>query len=915
MSSFLSRNPVLSSGVAENMKIQDAEIGNLSVTNLDANITINVLGNVTATYGNIGNTRFLGGNVAVSGQINVLGNVVSSYLIGDHAGNVTAPYGNIGNTRFLGGNVAVSGQINVLGNVVSSYLIGDHAGNVTAPYGNIGNTRFLGGNVAVSGQINVIGNVVATYFIGNGSQLTGVTAPATLPTVASLDVRGNVIGSYANVTSVIALSGNVGNVTTSGGNVTATYFIGNGSQLTGVTSTLPTVANLDVRGNVSGSYANVSRLVVNIISDGNVVIAGGNISASGQINAIGNVVANYFIGNVIGSYANVSRLVVNTISDGNVVIAGGNISASGQINAIGNVVANYFIGSEGNISNLIVSNLYASDIILSSNHITLGYLSGYTKQNSNSIAIGAESAYNKQGNSAIAIGPAAGYNTQADLAIAIGLSAGSNKQGNGAIAIGALAGTNQMGSNSICIGTVTECGGDGSIVFNATGSAINVNTGNIFVVKPVRADGTNSKPYMTYDTSTGEIAYNSTGNVSAGYFFGNGSQLTGVLPGIANLDTRGNVIGSYANVTNIIATVGNVGNTRFAGGNVSVSGQVNISGNVVAPFFVGNGSQLFGLSASSLSNTGVLQGVYYVAMNGNDATADGSELKPYLTVQAAHDAALTQYPPVSGTITKQVEIRVCPGVFNGSVNISRINTIIRGAGSLYARGQMTTVGQITVNCANSAFVYNNTVSLNGLFISAGLTNTGNGAYILNVDSCYVYTSPTSSNASVVNLENDQSFVNINNSYLNATSVINGPTCVRLTGNVSQFFDTTIQSSGVLSGQQFIEVGGNCAAIFERCYINPVTAPLGTIRVTSATTLANSFKINITNSFLQNGTFDGIIFGNTNATASILRVQTAIASGRNIFTGNGIVYYNNITIFPTTSNLKAANTTVIPYATF
>jgi hypothetical protein len=873
MSSFLSRNPVLSSGVAENMKIQDAEIGNLSVTNLDANITINVLGNVTATYGNIGNTRF------------------------------------------LGGNVAVSGQINVLGNVVSSYLIGDHAGNVTAPYGNIGNTRFLGGNVAVSGQINVIGNVVATYFIGNGSQLTGVTAPATLPTVASLDVRGNVIGSYANVTSVIALSGNVGNVTTSGGNVTATYFIGNGSQLTGVTSTLPTVANLDVRGNVSGSYANVSRLVVNIISDGNVVIAGGNISASGQINAIGNVVANYFIGNVIGSYANVSRLVVNTISDGNVVIAGGNISASGQINAIGNVVANYFIGSEGNISNLIVSNLYASDIILSSNHITLGYLSGYTKQNSNSIAIGAESAYNKQGNSAIAIGPAAGYNTQADLAIAIGLSAGSNKQGNGAIAIGALAGTNQMGSNSICIGTVTECGGDGSIVFNATGSAINVNTGNIFVVKPVRADGTNSKPYMTYDTSTGEIAYNSTGNVSAGYFFGNGSQLTGVLPGIANLDTRGNVIGSYANVTNIIATVGNVGNTRFAGGNVSVSGQVNISGNVVAPFFVGNGSQLFGLSASSLSNTGVLQGVYYVAMNGNDATADGSELKPYLTVQAAHDAALTQYPPVSGTITKQVEIRVCPGVFNGSVNISRINTIIRGAGSLYARGQMTTVGQITVNCANSAFVYNNTVSLNGLFISAGLTNTGNGAYILNVDSCYVYTSPTSSNASVVNLENDQSFVNINNSYLNATSVINGPTCVRLTGNVSQFFDTTIQSSGVLSGQQFIEVGGNCAAIFERCYINPVTAPLGTIRVTSATTLANSFKINITNSFLQNGTFDGIIFGNTNATASILRVQTAIASGRNIFTGNGIVYYNNITIFPTTSNLKAANTTVIPYATF
>ncbi|AGE58253.1 Chlorovirus glycoprotein repeat domain-containing protein, partial [Paramecium bursaria Chlorella virus NY2B] len=157
------------------------------------------------------------------------------------------------------------------------------------------NDMFVSNVANISNVMFENGNVIAAqgtgYFIGNGAFITGVTstAVANIPSVLSADIRGNIIGNYSNTTNIISTFANIGNVLFNAGNVTVPgngFFIGNGSQLTGIIPTIPSVLSADIRGNLVGNYANVS----------NIIASSGNI-ANVRFASDGNVTASYYFGN------------------------------------------------------------------------------------------------------------------------------------------------------------------------------------------------------------------------------------------------------------------------------------------------------------------------------------------------------------------------------------------------------------------------------------------------------------------------------------------------------------------------------------------------------------------------------------------------------------------------------------------
>jgi alpha-tubulin suppressor-like RCC1 family protein/cytoskeletal protein CcmA (bactofilin family) len=367
--------------------------------------------------------------IAPTANLDISGNVIGAYA---NVTTVIATSGNVGNVRLVGGNIETSGQVNVLGNVVAGYLIGngsqlsgitsftlpataniDIVGNVSAP-----------GNVVVAGQVNVTGNVSGHHFIGNGSQLSGVVTA--LPSVIYADVYGNVSGSRVTTGNSITLGDSMatGNVSSGG------YFVGNGYYMTlsGLTlipqgnvansavrlalnvpagslmtqednglqyllTALPTSnvsnwlnftgANFPVpsvfgrTGAITASIndyndsqiqlsANVgTATIVNHVSD---ALAYLNINKANVVN--GNISASFFIGNisapvVIATYGNV----------GNTQFLGGNVAVSGQINALGNVAASFFVGNGSLLTGLSLA-LTPTNITNGSSTVNIATLDG-----------------------------------------------------------------------------------------------------------------------------------------------------------------------------------------------------------------------------------------------------------------------------------------------------------------------------------------------------------------------------------------------------------------------------------------------------------------------------------------------------------------------------------------------------------
>jgi hypothetical protein len=467
--------------------------------------------------------------------------------------------------------------------------------------------------------ISASGNITGNFFLGNGSQLTGLPATYSNANVTSLlanfgsntiSTTGNIQGGNVFAQFNFGTSGNVNAGTVSAsGNITAGNILGGAN----VNATTHTGATVSVTGNITGGNVNTGAVSASGTITGNAISAIGNVQALGNVFAINNIAAN------------------------------GNLTAGINVSATGNVIGNYFIGNGSQLTGVTATSANTANAAVflrdaSNAAINMNIDAALFQVN---LPGGAQINYGGDGVDPLSVGSINLIGTQANLAnsyaqltfvnqanfVANPLSlmrvsnAGPIMSYDG---LGVFGGTKQFTINSAGASTNTSFSATGNVTggnirtagqVSATG---NVSVGNLVVTGNIIdtgaltiSTGSNGNIALA-PNGTGQVtissAVSATGNVTGNFFIGNGSQLTGLPATYGNANVAANLA---AFGSNPISTTGNV-----TAGNLRTAGVVSATGNVTGNYFIGNGSQLTGITAIS-SNTA--NAAVFLVANANPA--------------------------------------------------------------------------------------------------------------------------------------------------------------------------------------------------------------------------------------------------------------------------------------------------------
>jgi len=417
-----------------------------------SNNSVTVAGGISAT-GNINSANIYSNSIQAVGLISATGTITGAFFVGNGSAltGITTSYNNSNVASYLptytGSFPILNGLVSTSGNISGAYILGNGSQltGIPASYTNSNVATFLSGSVgniipaanvtynlgnstnqwkdlwvsnatiymnsvpvtlgsgnilSVGGQpvltnnsnttVSTTGNITGNYIFGNGSQLSGIAS------------------SYGNANVAVylpAYTGNLspGNIATAGivsavGNVSGSYILGNGSQLTGIVSTYGnanvasyltayagslTAESVTASGNVSGGNVLTGGLIsaAATITGGNLAtagtasvtgnITGGNVATGGLITAIGSVIssANIAGGNLttVGTAS-----AVGNIRGGNVLTVGivsstgnathGNILTGGIISAAGNITGNYILGNGSQLTGITANAVSSANV-------------------------------------------------------------------------------------------------------------------------------------------------------------------------------------------------------------------------------------------------------------------------------------------------------------------------------------------------------------------------------------------------------------------------------------------------------------------------------------------------------------------------------------------------------------------------
>ena len=596
-------NALVAGTVYTNAQPNITSVGTL--TGITSTGTANFTGASNVALGPVANVHITGGSTGQylqtdgSGTLNwasistnsTLANVNSSVNIPTANGNVNIT--SAGNTSLVVTSIGanISGNLDITGNITTA----GPTGNITGANVISANTFTASANITAS-NANLGNAVTANYFVGN---LYGTANLAVYATTANAVAGANVSGQVGNalvagtvytnaqpnITSVGTLTSltATGNVTAGNANlgnlVTANFFSGNGSLLTGITSATVTT---NAQPNIT-SVGTLTGLTVT----GNSTI--NNVSLTGNI--IPSVTNTYSLGNATHYFKDAY------IGPGSLYVNGKRVleEVSGTINFTTDINQNLKITTSG--AGDILFDPTGTGVISIKGPLQIEAGTNITSSDGNSIHLA----------NPLSVDSITTHLANTDLSL--------SANGTGTIKLNddvTVSGNLTVSGTTTYINTETVQIYDNIIDLNSnftTGSptenaGIRVLRGDNAAVSLRWNETTDKWQYTTdgsaYDDIVGttSLGVTSLGNsATANYFTGNGSLLTSITGGnitgqVGNALIAGTV---YTNAQPNITSVGTLTSLDVTG-NIT-SGNANLGNAVVSNFFVGSGAFLTSVTA------------------------------------------------------------------------------------------------------------------------------------------------------------------------------------------------------------------------------------------------------------------------------------------------------------------------------
>ena len=806
----------------------------------------------------------------------------------------------IGGGLTVGGNLTVSGNIIQVGNIITDSLtiqLGNTAATANAANGagvtvgandniatvlynstsnvwttNIGLSavgNISGANIRTTGTVSATGNVTGNYFIGNGSQLTGIASSYGNSNVTTLlsNLGSNVISGTGNITTTANISGG--------------YILGNGSQLTGLAATY---GNANVATFLAAFGSNT------IVTTGN--ITAGNVLTSAEV--IANGVIQTGTGFSTGGYLSVNgstdlhdtniigTLSVNTIrsDDSTIVLIQDGVEVDGDAVVNGDVTADTFIGT-GNLH-------LQPDPTNSGSYLDI-YLTGgpdiHIASNDNSIVIGRDTGAN----------------------VFVG--------NDGEVSIRTDDGVTAQVWNFTDTGNLTAPG-NVSAVGNVTGAYVKGNGSELtnlpapVVTQDITSTGDMS--IMTYDGVIKSVNY-ATVEPSSGNIKGGNITTTGLVSATGNI-TAGNVSTGVITLTNGAVIKDNAGDSVAFGqgaGNTT-QGQQAVAIGLQAGFasqgnyavaigkFSANSSQgeyavavgpnagfenqssnavsigsTAGASSQGINSVAIGVGAAYNTQ-GNSAVAVGNSAG-YL-LQGINSVAIGNLAGFAFQGVNSIAI----GRLAGNTSQGNNSIILNATGAVLdqttantftvspVRNDVANTGQVVFyNTSSKEITYGNVINVAGNITGGNLITAGSGGAI------------TMTGGNITGAGNISATGNVTGGNVLTGGVISSTGNIT-GGNISatNHTGTTVSVTGNITAANFFGNGNtlsNVATRFESSWIVPVGNSTQSFTVTAGETYYLWVDCNITN---------GILAWNATATVTNTNVPVVGAQYAWVYNGGG-----------------------------